>query len=111
MSEKDIDLWTEADWFDEAERLTGDSDRDGDAVICAAMLLASLREGPKITKIAKAIGKPVDRIRWMFNNLRDNGVFKRDKIVAEEWFDEETGGCAFNLAVGCGLGWLAKAST
>ncbi len=111
MTGKRIEKWTAADWIVESVRLTGDDERDGDAVICGAVLLASLREGPKVTRIAKAIGVPTRRIRHLFDNLVRNGIFTSTKVNGSEWFDEESGGVAFNMAVACGLGYIERVSS
>ena len=104
---KPIDQWTPKDWFDESVMLTN-SPRDSDDVLCGAVMLAALREGPILERIADALAVNIEKIRPFFNRLRKNSVFTRTKVRGAEWL-EDGASVAFCLDVCVGIGLLQRA--
>lgn len=109
--DKEIEDWTAGDFFNESMRTTGDDDPKSDAVACGAILLASVREGPRLTKLAKATGLSVKRTRPFFEQFKAGKVFNTNtgKILIDDWSDPQSGGIAFNCDVAVGLGLLKRA--
>lgn len=79
---------------DEVRRLTKDKDEDGEGFRASVILLSSVNVGPNVKKIAKFTGYPRSFVWKIGKNLRDNGVWRGNKVAAGEWF-EKGGGVAF----------------
>jgi hypothetical protein len=76
---------------------------------CAAMLICSSKCGAKMrqiltrTKVPKLAAKKIER------RLRDNGVWRGEKVFHSGWDDKETGGIAFWMDVCVGTGMMNRA--
>jgi len=79
-----------------------------DAYKVAAILLSGLHVGPNIQEIARFTALPRLFVAKVGRCLRANGIWCGVKIAGSEWFDKETGGCAFWLDVNVGLGYLKR---
>lgn len=111
---KNPDKWTRADFINEAARVIGDKDKTSEAVLCGAMMLAALRDGTSIFKLARTLKCEPKDIARFHDALTKSGVFikpgnRHGGKVACEWFDEENGGVAFCLDVNVGLGLMERA--
>ena len=105
---KPIEKWTGADFVAESCHLNGDKDKGSDAVVCGAMMLAALREGPgSLRRLSKATGIDYERLRPFYTRLREQGIFGLRKIKGQ-WFDEDTGSIGFLMDVCVGLQWLER---
>lgn len=102
--EKEITL---EDLKEEIRRIDPDLAEDDDGYNAVLVLLASLAVGPEIKRIAKFTGLRRDLVAWYSRNLRASGVWKRGKIYAD-WFDEENGGVALLLDASVAQGYVKR---
>jgi hypothetical protein len=108
--QKPIEKWIASDWINESSRIQRDPDKTSDAVLCGAMMLAAVREGTSIYRLAEALETQPARIETFHKSLRKNGVFTDEGKINANWFDEETGGTSFVLDVLVGLGMAGRAA-
>lgn len=105
--EKPLRYWKAEDFIKESKRLNGDKDSGSDGVVCGAMMLAALREGPgSLKRLSKVVEVDYDRLRPMYDNLRRNKVFGQKKIYCD-WFSDD-GGISFIADVCVGIGWFER---
>lgn len=74
----------------------------------AVILLSSLVVGANIQRIQEFTGYDREFISGVARKLRKSGIWRKDKVDGEEWFDKKNGGVAFLCDVLVGLGYAKR---
>lgn len=91
----------------EVENLDPKLKKTDEAFKVATILLAGIQIGASIKKIANFLELPLEDIKKYDKNLRENGVWVKDK-TAMNWFDKESGSIAFWMDVSVAMGYMGK---
>lgn len=107
---KDVKKWTAYDFLIESSRIQQDTDLTSDGVVCGAMMLAALREGVNLPKLAKATGIRAEILKPFYTKLVSAGCFKGFEVSCNWWPDDGTGGLNFIMDTMVGLGLMERAA-
>jgi len=111
MNKKPLSRWKPKDFYEESMRVNHGAKPDSDETRCGALLLAALVHGANLRRLTRFFGgrhAALD-LEHYFENLKRNGVFRRNgKVAHAGWDDKKTGGLAFCLDVAVGVGYLTR---
>lgn len=90
----------------ELHRMDRGQSEDEETFKAGVVLIASLRVGPNIRKLAKFTGYPYALIAKFAHNLRKSRVWRGGRVYAN-WFEKD-GGVDFALDTGVAVGWMTR---